>query len=495
MNSQAKETSLRYVNVSDNRKITEAVAERHELALLFDVAMANPNGDPDSGNAPRTEPDSLGGYVTDVCLKRKIRNFFSQHKPNGDLLVDGQQQTGYQIFIAENAVLKNTLDASHQRTCVSSFGELLKKVREQFALTDEQVNVIREEMVCEKFPEKPKQLGDFVLKAAKKVIDDKFVSKLVLSKLSQHACQEVQRVASDVLKQEKAGGLLEALKATAKSQKVKPKVVEEVYQEVAKQFDVTDTVNKYFGQNEAERFLVKMLCENYFDVRAFGAVVSTKGPLAGSFNGQIRGPAQFTFSRSLDKILVLEPSITRCATASDSTQSSDTESPVDQQPQTDDSGNSDNRTMGRKPFVKYGLYRCSIHISPAFAAKTGFSYQDMDNFLFALVHMFVDDHAAGRHLRLVGLVDFQHTSSLGNAPAHKLFDMVKVEGIKDDMDGKKVFKSSGSEFPQGLYDYHGSAPGGLDGYEPVPGFEPKNGEKTARITARKLVWEIPEMRG
>jgi len=289
--------------------------------------------------------------------------------------------------------------------------------------------------------------------------------------------------------------LLERLKTIAKAQKVKSKIVEEAYQEAAKQFDLTETINKYFGQNEAERFLVKMLCENYFDIRAFGAVVSTKGPLSGSFNGQIRGPAQFTFSRSLDKILVLEPSITRCATASDSIQSSDAEPPVDQQPQADDSGSSNNRTMGRKPFVKYGIYRCAIHISAAFAAKTGFSYSDLDNFFFALQNMFVDNHAAGRHLRLVGLVDFQHTSALGNAPAHKLFDLVKVDGIKEEKEGKKVFKSSGSEFPQGLHDYHGAAPGGEKGYEAVPGYEPKDGERETRVKARKLVWEIPSMQG
>ncbi len=97
--------------------------------------------------------------------------------------------------------------------------------------------------------------------------------------------------------------------------------------------------------------------------------------------------------------------------------------------------------------------------------------------------MFDDDHAAGRHLRIVGPVDFQHQSSLGNAPAHKLFELVKVEGVVE-KNSKSVFKSSGSEFPRGLDDYTGSSPGGLEKHEPVPGYESKG------IVARRLIWEI-----
>jgi len=105
-----------------------------------------------------------------------------------------------------------------------------------------------------------------------------------------------------------------------------------------------------------------------------------------------------------------------------------------------------------------------------------------------LQHMFDDDHAAGRHLRLVGLVDFQHASSLGNAPAHKLFDLVKVDGVIESKDGKSVFKSSGSEFPRSLADYQGLAPGGVEKHDPVLGYESKG------ITARKLIWEMSTMK-
>jgi CRISPR-associated protein Csd2 len=188
------------------------------------------------------------------------------------------------------------------------------------------------------------------------------------------------------------------------------------------------------------------LCQTYFDLRYFGQVVSTEGPLKGSFYGQIRGPLQITFAESLDKILQLDFSITRCAVANEK-----------EAEKKDD----DNRTMGRKHAVPYGLYCCHIYFSPAFAAKTGSTYTDFDNFLFALARCLGDYNVDGSSarpggMRVAGLVDFQHSSALGNAPAHKLFDLVKVEGKKDS-DGKF---GSGSEFSQGLHDYTGSAPDG-----------------------------------
>jgi CRISPR-associated protein Csd2 len=170
-----------------------------------------------------------------------------------------------------------------------------------------------------------------------------------------------------------------------------------------------------FGQLPLESTVRAALCECYFDVHAFGAVVFTKGPLEGSFNGQIRGPIQFPFAESLDKVLQIDATITRWAKASKDEQSGD---------------DAANRTMGRKHGIDYSVYRCHIHFSPAFAAKTGFTYDDLDSILFAVANMFRDDPASGRFLRAVGLVDFQHQSALGNAPAHKLFEKVEVSGIK-----------------------------------------------------------------
>jgi CRISPR-associated protein Csd2 len=367
---------------------SDPVGERHEFVLLFDCAKSNPNGDPDTGNMPRVQPDSLKGLVTDVCLKRKIRNFFSLYSPytsEACLWADGESRQGYAIFIRENAVLQEVMEA------------------------------------------------DDLAADAEKVFNGY----------------------SDAAKGK--------WKRPAKGKQAENEFIARAYRDA--------------------------LCARFFDLRAFGGVVSTEGPLKGSFYGQIRGPIQFTFSESLDKVLPLDATITRCAVAS-----------VKEAQKQEAADSGDSRTMGRKYGIDYGLYRCHIHFSPAFAAKTGFTYYDLDNFLFALVHMFDDDHAAGRHLRLVGLVDFQHQSALGNAPAHKLFELVKVEGVKytkeeaekagkPELEGK--FKSSGSEFPRSPDDYAGEAPEGELHVSKTGEIKPgRNGEGVAVIRAERLVWEI-----
>jgi|GEM_PF-18748 len=406
------------ITIPNGKKPSDLVIERHDIVLLFDATKCNPNGDPDTGNMPRVQPDSLKGLVTDVCLKRKIRNFFSQYQPDGSLLASdplkrAEPPDGYRILIHENAVIQQLMEAA----------EITDAARHIFA----------------------KELGQ-------------------------------RPEAWDAKKVKKTRG-----------KKTEPEAGDaEAPEEVS-------------PANDAKKRATQLaLLRAFFDLRAFGGVLSTEGPLKGSFYGQVRGPLQITFAESLDKVLPLDATITRCAVASLKKQQ--------QVASSEEEGA--NRMMGRKHGIDYGLYRCHIHFSPAFAAKTGFSYYDLDNFLFSLQHMFDDDHAAGRHLRLVGLVDFQHASSLGNAPAHKLFDRVKVRGVKVCLDdsgkpldpqpapedegrdafaGKWVFKSTGSEFPRSLDDYEGRAPGGTDKHEVVHGYE------TKRITARKIVWEIPEM--
>ena len=341
---------------------------------------------------PRVQPDSLKGLVTDVCLKRKIRNFFTLFSPHADEpapWLNSEHRNGYDVFIRENAILQDTMEG----------GDVAADAEKIFGA----------------YPDSNKD------------------------------------------KWEKLGG----------GKSAKSEFVARAYHDA--------------------------LCSRFFDLRAFGGVVSTEGPLKGSFYGQIRGPLQFTFSESLDKVLPLNATITRSAVASKKEQ---------RNAQADDSESGGNRTMGRKFGIDYGLYRCHIHISPAFAAKTGFTYYDFDNFILSLVHMFDDDHAAGRHLRLVGLVDFQHQSPLGNAPAHKLFDLVTVKGKKQN--GSDRFQSSNSEFPQGLHDYVGYAPDGQiylvknrygqvtictdEKPDAVVGDEP-----AANITAHRIIWEIPAM--
>jgi len=389
---------------------TATVTERHDIVLLFDATNCNPNGDPDTGNMPRLQPDTLRGLVTDVCLKRKIRNFFARHRANGDLIKETEQPDDrYHLFIREGAVIQRQVEDP----------DLEAKAIEIF---------------------KTYEVG------GKKLTDDDW---------------------------KKAG------------QKAKKKKKEETDESETEKKPSKKETNLSEYRDRAYR---DALCQAYFDVRYFGQVVSTEGPLKGSFYGQIRGPLQITFAESRDKILQLDFSITRCAVASEEEALKKDE---------------DNRTMGRKHAVPYGLYRCHIHFSPAFAAKTGFTYGDLDNFLFALTRCFGDYNVDGSSarpggMRVIGLVDFQHSSALGNAPAHVLFDTVTVTGKKD---ANGLFLSSKSEFPRGLDDYQGAAPDG-DIYTQANAYgivnacttekPPKKdgNEMKAQITARRLVWNI-----
>ncbi len=278
------------------------IQKRYDFVLLFDVQDGNPNGDPDAGNLPRVDPETGHGLVTDVCLKRKVRNYVSLARAG---------QTGYEIFIQEKAILNVTI---------------------------------------------------------------------------QHAYKE-------------AGIDLEAPpknKADGKKRDTKDKG----------QGGEVDTARLY-------------MCDHYFDVRTFGAVMST-GPNA----GQVRGPVQMTFARSVQPIVTLEHSITRMAVA--------TEAEAEKQ-------GGDNRTMGRKATVPYGLYRAHGFVSPALAARedkrrvqgTGFSEQDLALLFEALQNMFEHDRSAARGLMSTrALVIFEHESALGNASASSLFDKVKVESLR-----------------------------------------------------------------
>lgn len=399
------------IQLPAGKKSSDAVGERHELVLLFDCAKSNPNGDPDTGNMPRVQPDSLKGLVTDVCLKRKIRNFFTLFNPHMNeprAWQHSDDRAGYEIFIREGAVLQELFDPSTG--------------------TDEakRIETLAREIFEKELKQDPKAWD---VKRAKKGKGKKVES------------EEAQA------------------KQTAADQ--------------AEQVSPAEDKKKYAYQLAVLR--------TFFDLRAFGGVLSTEGPLKGSFYGQIRGALQFTFSESLDKVLPLDATITRCAVASGEEEKKQTAS---------ESG--DSRTMGRKFGIDYGLYRCHIYFSPAFATKTGFTYYDLDNFLFAMKHMLDDDHAAGRHLRLVGLVDFQHRSALGNAPAHKLLDLVKVRARAEDKDGRRVFNSSKSEFPRSLEDYEGMPPDAEYHVMKDGKIEPgKNGEGIAVIKASTIAWEIP----
>ena len=248
---------------------------RFDFVYMFDVQDGNPNGDPDAGNLPRIDAETGMGLVTDVCLKRKVRNYVQIAKELSD---------GFDIFIKEKAVLNDEIDKAQDDSEVKG----IKDVKEKTAA--------------------------------------------------------------------------------------------------------------------ARRFM----CKNYYDIRTFGAVMST-----GKNAGQVRGPIQLTFARSVDAIATAEHSITRIAVAAEKQ-------------------NGENHTMGRKATIPYGLYVCHGFISANLARQTGFSEEDLQLFWEALKNMFDMDRSAARGLMSAQkLVVFKHDSVLGNAPANKLFDLVKVEKNTD----------------------------------------------------------------
>lgn len=252
-----------------------AISNRYEFVYLFDVINGNPNGDPDAGNLPRLDPETNQGLVTDVCLKRKIRNYVALEK---------EAEPGHAIYMQEKSVLNN----QH------------KKAYEALSIESE----------------------------AKKLPKDE-----------------------------------------AKA-----------------------------------RELTAWMCKNFFDVRAFGAVMTTEVNA-----GQVRGPIQLAFASSIDPVLPMEISITRMAV----TNEKDLEK---------------ERTMGRKHIVPYGLYRVHGFISAKLAERTGFSEADVQLLWRALTNMFEHDRSAARgEMSARKLIVFKHDNAMGNSPAHKLFDLVKVE--------------------------------------------------------------------
>lgn len=259
-----------------------SLTNRYEFVLLYDVKDGNPNGDPDAGNLPRIDAETGMGLVTDVCLKRKVRNFVQltqSDNPNN------------KIFIREKSVLNNMIDESHDQESVKEKGK-----------------------------------GDQV--------------------------------------------------------------------EAARQW----------------------MCEHYYDVRTFGAVMST-----GKNAGQVRGPIQLTFSRSIDPVIASEHSITRVAVT--------TEKDADKQVE---KKGSIVGTMGRKFTIPYGLYRCHGFISAHLSKQTGFDEDDLELFWQALIQMFDHDRSASRgEMSPRGLYVFKHDSELGNAPATKLLEMVKINKNDD----------------------------------------------------------------
>ena len=266
--------------------MSEPIKNRYDFVILFDVENGNPNGDPDAGNMPRVDPETGYGLVTDVCLKRTIRNYVETLK---------EDAPGYRIYIKDGTPLNRS--------------------------------------------------------------DNEAIAAL---------------------------GIKEDLK---KAKKADPDI---------------------------DRKLRDYMCENYFDIRTFGAVMTTF--VKGALNcGQVRGPVQLSFARSIDPVVPQEVTITRVAIT------------------TEADAENKGTEMGRKHIIPYALYRAEGYVSANLARKTtGFSEEDLQLLWQAILNMFENDHSAARGKMAVReLIVFKHASELGNAPAHKLFDAVQVQRNAD----------------------------------------------------------------
>ena len=358
--------------------MSDIIKNRYDFVLLFDVKDGNPNGDPDAGNLPRVDPETSHGLVTDVCLKRKVRNYVQLAK---------SCVTGFDIYVKEKAVLG--------RAHVAAFKELGIQLGEELtvSISNEVFNWLDENGV----PEGLTISAD----------EENNTFKLV--------------VASDADKKE----IKEWLKETKP-----PKVVKDSITDVLKAAKTRKPTAE-----EVEQGRDKM-CQNFYDIRTFGGVLSLK---SAPNCGQVRGPVQLTFARSIDQVVPLEHSITRMAVA--------TEAEAEKQ-------QGDNRTMGRKFTIPYGLYRCHGFISAPLATQTGFTEDDLKLFWEALKNMFEHDRSAARgQMAARKLVAFKHESAMGNAPAHKLFDLVKVaanSATPRDFSDYKITVPKQTEIPQGV---------------------------------------------
>ena len=286
--------------------MSNPIQNRYDFVLLFDVQDGNPNGDPDAGNLPRVDPETGNGLVTDVCLKRKVRNYVG--------LAKGEEPP-FEIYVKEKAVLNRQHLRAYQG---------------------------------------------------------------------------------------------EGLEAPSKSKKAKAEEIEKAR---------------------------AWMCRNFYDVRTFGAVMSTEINC-----GQVRGPVQLAFARSVNSVVPLEYSITRMAVT--------TEAEAEKQ-------GGDNRTMGRKFTIPYGLYRAHGFISAHLAKQTGFSEDDLSLFWEALSNMFEHDHSAARgQMATRGLYVFKHDNALGQAPAHTLFERVQVK-LRDQISVPRGFSDyvvavDAEKLPQGV---------------------------------------------
>ena len=360
--------------------MSNAIQNRYDFVLFFDVKDGNPNGDPDAGNLPRIDPETGHGLVTDVCLKRKVRNYVQL--ANGCF-------APFDIYVKEKAVLG--------RAHVKAFKEL------GIQLGEESIAAIAKEIYD--------WLDENGAPPGVSIDSDEDNNSYTLIVAADADKKEIK----EWLKEAKpAKAIKDAINNVLKGAKSRRPTGEEVEQ----------------GKNK--------MCQDYYDIRTFGGVLSLK---SAPNCGQVRGPVQFTFARSVGQIVPLEHSITRMAVA--------TEAEAEKQ-------QGDNRTMGRKFTVPYALYRCHGFISAPLAGQTGFSEDDLNLLWDSIINMFEHDHSAARgQMAARRLVVFKHESNMGNAPSHKLFDMVEAKSRQEgevirDFNQYVITAPSQAEMPQGV---------------------------------------------
>jgi CRISPR-associated protein Csd2 len=343
--------------------MSNPINHRYDFVLLFDVRDGNPNGDPDAGNLPRLDPETGKGLVTDVCIKRKVRNYVQIANTDDK----GVLAERFDIYVKERAVLG--------RAHVVAFNELHIELGQDLSVLVPETLV---EAAKEASLPEGMEIGE----------DDEERCILVVSGTTDKKEAKQQIKDSDGLGKELVKFLNKAL---------------------------TDAKTRKPNREETDKGR-DWMCKHFYDIRTFGAVMSLK---SAPNCGQVRGPIQLTFARSVDPIVTLEHSITRMAVA--------TEAEAAKQ-------SGDNRTMGRKFTVPYGLYRSHGFISAHLARQTGFDEADLELFFKAIEQMFEHDRSAARgEMSTRGLYVFKHDSELGNAPAHALFDRLTVERQGDDV--------------------------------------------------------------
>jgi len=343
--------------MTDTPRDDSSIHNRYDFVLLFDVQDGNPNGDPDAGNLPRLDAETGQGLVTDVSLKRKVRNFIGLTKQQPD----GTFEDGFDIYVKERAVLGHAHVEAFKKLNISLGEENTVDVPADLQ------DAVREMPLPDGIECVTDEEGQLCLKLAA-VLDKAEVTQW--------------------------------LKDTPDLDKKAAKLIDKA---------VKGTKSRKPTRDETERGRAQM-CQDFFDIRTFGAVLSLK---TAPNCGQVRGPVQMTFARSIDPIVAAEHSITRMAVA--------TEAEAEKQ-------QGDNRTMGRKHTVPYGLYRGHGFVSAFLAKQTGFDTDDLALLWGALEQMFEHDRSAARgQMATRGLYVFKHDSELGNAPAQKLFELIRVQ--------------------------------------------------------------------